>query len=100
MESKSPMKVRPHHYNIKSYEEKMKIVKVANVKGINFAAQKYKVSVNNIHRWKVSCNRRPGAGRKISDPEMESRLIEWITHHIEKYSAIPQRRDIREKAKE
>jgi len=33
-------------------------------------AKKYNVSVNNICRWRKRCNRRVGAGRKVTDMDM------------------------------
>jgi len=41
-------------------------------------AKKYNVSVNNICRWRKRCDRRSGAGRKVTNMEMESRLLEWL----------------------
>jgi hypothetical protein len=36
--------------------------------GLNKTCKKHKVSVNNICRWRKRCERKLGAGRKISDP--------------------------------
>jgi hypothetical protein len=33
-------------------------------------SRKYHVSVNNICRWRKRCDRRSGAGRKVTDMEM------------------------------
>jgi uncharacterized protein YjcR len=41
-------------------------------------AKKYNVSVNNICRWRKRCDRRSGAGRKVTDMDMESQLLEWL----------------------
>jgi transposase-like protein len=42
-------------------------------------AKKYGVSVNNICRWRKRCDRRSGAGRKVTDMEMENNLLLWLT---------------------
>lgn len=78
-------KQRPHQYSIKTYEEKLNIVEIAYQKGNHYAAKRFNVSINNIHRWKVSCKRRPGAGRKINDPMMEKNLIEWMRDFKDKF---------------
>lgn len=36
------------------------------------------MSLNNLCRWKKSCSRRSGAGRKVTDSNMEEKLLEWI----------------------
>ncbi len=41
-------------------------------------ANLYEISIANLTRWKKWIERREGAGRKISDPELEKNLIEWI----------------------
>lgn len=41
-------------------------------------AKKYGVSVNNICRWRKRCDRRTGAGRKVTDIRMEKLLLKWI----------------------
>lgn len=41
-------------------------------------AKKYHVSVNNICRWRKRCDRRSGAGRKVTDMEMEYKLLQWL----------------------
>lgn len=45
---------------------------------IAYVAKKYGIAANNLCRWKKSCERRRGAGRKITDAKLEERLIEWI----------------------
>ena len=59
-------------------------------------AKKYNVSVNNICRWRKRCDRRSGAGRKVTDTEMEERLLEWI----KKQTGIISRKTIQNKARE
>ena len=41
-------------------------------------AKKFHVSVNNICRWRKRCDRRTGAGRKVTDMGMEVQLLEWL----------------------
>jgi len=45
---------------------------------ITQVAKIYGVSINNLCRWKKTCERRAGAGRKVTNMEMEKTLIEWI----------------------
>lgn len=46
--------------------------------GLAKASKKHKVSINNVCRWKRRCERKVGAGRKVSDPDMEEEIIAWI----------------------
>ena len=38
--------------------------------GLAKVSKKYKVSVNNVCRWRKRCERKRGAGRKVCDPSM------------------------------
>lgn len=51
-------------------------------------ARKYHVSVNNICRWRKRCDRRSGAGRKVTDMEMEYQLLEWL---LKQHNPIPRK---------
>ena len=53
------------------------------------------MSVNNICRWRKRCERKIGAGRKVSDPEMEKGLVEWINSQTETLT----KRSVRDQAK-
>lgn len=83
-------------YKILSEEEKKNIVQESQKSTIVDVAKKYGVSVNNICRWRKRCNRRSGAGRKVTDTEMEGQLLDWI----ESQSGVICRREVQEKAKE
>ena len=50
---------------------------------MSHVAKKYGVSINNLFRWKKTCERKKGNGRKIIDAKLEQRLIEWIKQEIE-----------------
>lgn len=63
--------------------------------GIVETANRYKVSVNNICRWRRSCERKRGAGRKITNLRMEIQLIEWLKG----VDRIPLRKEIQESAR-
>lgn len=73
----------------------MHIVSEAEVNGLNRTSKKFKVSVNNICRWRKRCERKLGAGRKISDPEMERKLVEWISDQ----ARVITKREVRNQAK-
>ena len=58
-------------YNILNEEIKRKIVEETRDHTVIEVAKKYGVSVNNICRWRKRCDRRSGAGRKVTDTNME-----------------------------
>jgi len=62
-------------YNILSEELKKQIVDESKIMTMVEVAKKYNVSVNNICRWRKRCDRRSGAGRKVTDMEMECKLL-------------------------
>lgn len=41
-------------------------------------ARKFQISVNNICRWKKGCVRKVGAGRKITNQQLEERMIDYV----------------------
>lgn len=57
-------------YNILSEELKRQIVEETKENTVVEIAKKYGVSVNNICRWRKRCDRRTGAGRKVTDIRM------------------------------
>lgn len=57
-------------YNILSEDLKKQIVDETKNMTMVEVAKKYNVSVNNICRWRKRCNRRAGAGRKVTDMDM------------------------------
>ena len=82
-------------YKILSPKMKKFLVALTSKYTIIEVSKMYGVSVNNICRWKKSCERKVGAGRKISDEEMEKKLLEWIL--ATNYAT---RKQIQKKAKE
>lgn len=38
----------------------------------------YGISINNLCRWKKTCERKVGAGRKVHDKELEEKLIDFV----------------------
>lgn len=52
--------------------------------------------MNNICRWRNRCDRKAGAGRKVHDPQMEVRLLDWI----QRVDGQMTRQMIRKKAQE
>ena len=65
-------------YKILTEDDKKKIVEETRNSTVIETSRKYGVSVNNICRWRKRCDRRTGAGRKITDVEMEQNLLEWL----------------------
>lgn len=55
-----------------------------NRTSIAYVSKKYGIAANNLCRWKKSCERRRGAGRKITDAKLEERLIRWIKEQKER----------------
>ena len=81
---KLPNKLRKMH----SKGQKKKVAHYARFHGVRKAAKEFKVSHNNVIRWKkeVSAIRNPskrshrrGQGRKVSYPkDLEDKLVAWI----------------------
>ena len=61
---------------------KMFIIKQTERYSLNQVARMFGVSVNNVSRWKKNCNRKKGAGRKVTNSELEKKLIDWIQKEI------------------
>lgn len=54
---------------------KVKLVEEAKMTSVSEVSKKYGISINNICRWKKTCDRKRGAGRKITNVRMEEELI-------------------------
>jgi hypothetical protein len=54
-------------YNILDKKVKQFLVKQTEFLPISKVAKMYDVSINNLCRWKKSCERKAGAGRKVTD---------------------------------
>ncbi len=65
-------------YQILDKKVKKFLVKQTEVITIAQVSKIYGVSINNLCRWKKSCSRKIGAGRKIMNQLLETRLITWI----------------------
>lgn len=77
------------------------MVKQTQFEPISAVAKQYGVSINNLCRWKKSCERRSGAGRKVTNMEMETKIIQWILQkQKERTSEGLTRKEIQLKAKE
>lgn len=66
---------------------------------VSSVSKKYGISINNICRWKKTCDRKSGAGRKIINVKMEEELIEWVKKCINNFGFPPPRKQIQEMAK-
>jgi len=45
---------------------------------ISAVSKMYGISINNLCRWKKTCERKVGAGRKVNDKELEEKLIGFV----------------------
>jgi len=45
---------------------------------ISSVAKMYGISINNLCRWKKTCERKAGAGRKVNDKNLEEKIIDFI----------------------
>lgn len=45
---------------------------------ISSVSKMYGISINNLCRWKKTCERKVGAGRKVNDKKLEEKLIDFI----------------------
>ncbi len=61
--------------------------------------KRFNISVNNICRWKKTCERKVGAGRKIINQDLEERVKEFIIESISQKKTLT-RKIIQQKAKE
>jgi transposase len=66
---------------------------------VSEVSKRYGISINNICRWKKTCDRKRGAGRKITNIQMEKELIEWVNECINTFGCPPSRKNIQERAK-
>jgi hypothetical protein len=74
------LKKCPHgRYQILDLETKQFLVEQIQATSISAVAKRYGISINNLCRWKKSCERRRGAGRKVKNMALEGRLIDWIS---------------------
>lgn len=67
-------------YKICSLDKKIEAIRIARIKSIKEASEMLNIPEKNIKRWiKNGPERKKGAGRKTMDPEMEHRLLQWIS---------------------
>ena len=75
---------------------KQEAVNLVRHKGLDFASRKTKISKKNLERWeKEGIKRKKGAGRKTTDPTLESNILEWVTNYFSQERCL-----IRKDAKE
>jgi transposase-like protein len=87
-----------NHYRILSKETKQFMVEEVERTNLSYVSRKYGISPNNLYRWKKHCERKAGAGRKVSDRGMEERLIEWIRGELGKKRGNLTRKEIQNQA--
>ena len=77
-------------YNIASTEIRKQCVEDMENYSLEEICQKYNVKNKNLRRWiKQGADRKKGTGRKIQDPEMNSKLLEWLKNEIQVTGKIP-----------
>jgi hypothetical protein len=65
-------------YLMVSSEQKKSIVEYSKVHGFKNTIKNFNISGKNLKRWiNVGTERKKGGGRKVSDPIMDSKLLEW-----------------------
>lgn len=62
------------------------------------ASQIMDVPLKNLKRWVQNGPRRKKGGRKTHDPQMETKLCEWVRNFREIYDELPARKHIKETA--
>lgn len=87
-----------NHYRILSKEAKQFLIEEADRTNLSLVSRKYGISPNNLYRWKKQCERKAGAGRKVSDLQMETILVEWIQGEIAKGRKNLSRKEIQRRA--
>ena len=87
-------------YNMKSAEEKEKIIQHAKRYGEDSASKKFNISLIYIRRYlKTGAKRREGGGRKVADPELESNMVRWVKERIKESGKMPKNEAIKAHAR-
>lgn len=72
-------------YNMFNPNHKHKAVSYAAMYGFEETLLKFKVPKKSLKRWiLLGPDRKKGGGRKIKDPKMEVKLLEWYKEYIQK----------------
>jgi len=61
-------------------------------------SRRFNISVNNICRWKKGCARKVGAGRKITNQNLEEKVIQYVKNLVRKGELLT-RKKVQLKAK-
>lgn len=95
------MKTRPKRgkYRKYSFHLKNEAVQLSLKLGdVVQASQIMDVPLKNLKRWVLNGPRRKKGGRKTHDPQMETKLCEWVRNFREIYDELPARKHIKETA--
>ena len=96
----SKKKKKRGKYRICTMNIKKEAIRIARIKSIKEASDIMNIPEKNIKRWmKNGPERKKGAGRKTLDPQMESKLLEWIANDYKKLGEFPDNKDIKLQAK-
>ena len=95
-------KYRKHYFMFTS-EAKQFCLDLIETKKLSFdvVMKMCKVPRKSLRRWShVGCNRKKGCGRKTRNPEMESKLVEWVEDTTKNHNINVTSKMIRDKAVE
>lgn len=62
-------------------------------------AKRFNISVNNICRWKKGCERKAGAGRRITNQQLEQKVIDFVKNQVNAGKMLT-KKQVQMKAKE
>lgn len=80
-----------------SFPRKFKenVVQYSKIYGINETCKKFKVTKKNIERWQLKgLERKKGAGRKTTNPQLELEMLDWVEDYIRNNKKLPKRKFI------
>lgn len=88
-------------YKIVCLETKLEAVRLARITSIKEASESLKIPEKNIKRWlRNGPERKKGAGRKTTDPNMEKHLLQWIAKEYRNTGQFPDSKEIKRMAKD
>jgi len=88
LDNKVKSTTKREKYNMFNPNYKHKAVSYAAMYGFEETLLKFKVPKKSLKRWiLLGPDRKKGGGRKIKDPTMEMKLLEWYNEYILKEEA-------------
>jgi len=87
-------------YNMISFEKRQKAVELADDIGLLKAAEQLNIPDKRIRKWMIDGpERKKGAGRRMLDPWMEDKLIDWLDGFVKHSNYFPPRSIIKSQAR-